>query len=134
MWHLATKTMSCGLTNILYIKTLTKQMNSYQSEIFSWSRSDFDIDVKKELERCKTLFQFYYICWGLLCGRLYGQFWERINEVLKRWYILLCLVEMLCRCLLGPFDFVISVSFIILLFSFCLALYLIRPPGIKAEH
>ena len=35
------------------------------------------------------LFKYSCICWGLFCDWLYGQFWRRCHEVLRRRYILL---------------------------------------------
>jgi hypothetical protein len=35
------------------------------------------------------LFQYFCICWGLFCDWLYGQFWRRYYEVLRRRDILL---------------------------------------------
>jgi len=43
------------------------------------------------------------ICWGLFCDQLYGQFWRRYHEVLRRRYILLIQDAMFYRYLLNPF-------------------------------
>lgn len=47
--------------------------------------------------RCKGLFQSSYICWYLVCDRLYFQFWRRFCNVLGRICIFLCLNKRFCR-------------------------------------
>lgn len=51
----------------------------------------------------RMLFQFLCICWGLLCVQVYGQFWRKFYDLLRRSYTLLCLDEMFRKYLLGPF-------------------------------
>ena len=56
----------------------------------------------------------------LLRFALWSSIWpvlEKVLEVLRRRYILLCLGEMFCRYLLGMFE---SASYTVSLFSFCL--------------
>jgi hypothetical protein len=43
--------------------------------------------VHEHLIGCMVLFKSACICWGLSCDRLYGQFWRRYHEVLRRRYI-----------------------------------------------
>ena len=43
-----------------------------------------------DLIGCMGLFQFSCICWGLICDQLYGQFWTRFHEVLKKRCKILC--------------------------------------------
>jgi hypothetical protein len=45
--------------------------------------------VCDDLIGCMGLFKSSCICWGLFCDQLYGQFWRRYCEVLRRSYILL---------------------------------------------
>jgi hypothetical protein len=45
--------------------------------------------IHGDLIECIRLFRYYFICWGLFCDWLYGQFWRRYHEVLRGMYILL---------------------------------------------
>jgi hypothetical protein len=58
---------------------------------------------------CRGLFQFSYICWGLLCALRYGLFWGQLHGLLRRIYIVLLQLikyidELFWRHQLGPFD------------------------------
>ena len=83
--------------------------------------------------RYKVLFQFSWICWGLLCDWLYDQFFRRFHEMLR--FVLLCLGDMFCRCLsVMSIWFIVPVSLIISLFSFYLDDLLIDKSGVLTSH
>lgn len=68
-------------------------------------------------DRRQGCFQFSYICWNLLCDLVCGKFWRLFCEVLRSMCILLCLGEMF---VIRSIWFIMSVSSVISLFSFCL--------------
>ena len=80
--------------------------------------------VLGDLIGCMGLFQSSYICWGLFCDRLYGQFWRRYYEVLRRRYIF-CF-RMKCSINVRSSRFITSVGFTVSLFSFCFQETLLR--------
>ena len=45
----------------------------------------------------------FFISWGLFYDQLYGQFWRRYHDVLRKSYILLFQDKTFCRYLLSPF-------------------------------
>jgi hypothetical protein len=40
--------------------------------------------VRGDFIGCMGLYKYFYICWSLFCVPLYGQFWRRHHEVLRR--------------------------------------------------
>jgi hypothetical protein len=40
-------------------------------------------------DRMHVTISIFFICWGMFCDQLYGQFWRRYHEVLRKRYILL---------------------------------------------
>lgn len=68
---------------------------------------------------CRVLFLSCCICWDLIGTQVYGQFWRKSHEVLKRTHTALCLGKMFCKHLPGPFG-LIPFNYSISLLSFCL--------------
>jgi hypothetical protein len=54
-----------------------------------------------DLIKCRELFLFSYIFWGLLCTIRYDLFWRKFQGLLRRMYIVLLQDGILCRRLSG---------------------------------